>query len=212
MACRRAADSCHTSKGLFPLPQMLSGKIPNASSIVLCFHTPSPLGWRTPQNAISASLKDSKAVWHRHFLLHMFVLSGMCVDCCFMSIWFMICSYPRSVSLNSFSFFSMDVMFLPSPSHYQTRVFCTHTSGGPLTTQALKGALISLVFFQSNFFLMFHLTCLKYSMYLKAQKTTWFKSKVCQEAEQSRVSDLVILYSLFWTSSLKYILFLPAQL
>lgn len=134
MACRRAADSCHTSKGLFPLPQMLSGKIPDASSIVLCFHTPSPLGWRTPQNAISASLKDSKAVWHRHFLLHMFVLSGMCVDYCFMSIWFMICSYPRSVSLNSFSFFSMDVMFLPSPSHYQTHVFCTHTSGGSVTT------------------------------------------------------------------------------
>lgn len=132
--------------------------------LIMCFHT---------QNAISASLKDSKAVWDRHFVLHMLMLSGMCVDYCFMSIWFMICSCHRSVSPNSFSFFSTDVMILPSPSHYQTHVFYTHTSGRSMATQALTGALIYLVFVQSNFLLMFHLTCLKDSIYLKAQKNTW---------------------------------------
>lgn len=39
--------------------------------------------------------------------------------------------------------------------------------------QALTGALIDLIFFQNNFLLMSHLTCLKDSIYLKAQKTTW---------------------------------------
>lgn len=123
------------------------------------------------RKAISASLKNSKVVWDRYFVLHMLVLSGMCVDYCFMSIWFMICSCPRSVSPNSFSFFRMDVMFLPSPLTIR-HVFCTHTSGGSVATQVLTGALIYLVFFQSNFLLMFHLTYFKDSIYLKAQKTT----------------------------------------
>lgn len=150
-----------------PLPEMLSGKTPNASSIVLCFHIPAP----SPEKQSQLLSKTPKLFGIDILFLHMLVLSGMCVDYCFMSIWFMICSCPRSVSPNSFSFFRMDVMFLPSPLTIR-HVFCTHTSGGSVATQVLTGALIYLVFFQSNFLLMFHLTYFKDSIYLKAQKTT----------------------------------------
>lgn len=130
------------SQGSFPLSAMPSRKNPIACSLVLCFHTPlvhcpkvqSQLLSKTPkQFGIDIFSPGAYAVWYvLELLLHV--------------IWFMVCSCPRSASPNAFSFFSVDVMFLPSPSQYQAHVFCTHFSGRSMTMQALTEALVFLGF------------------------------------------------------------------